>query len=282
MKSDLEESLRKANHKCHEFSSKIEELTKSYEKRVQEVHRLKHTVSEVECERDELHHSLEELKWKAEENNSKWEDAEDRCGKWKLKWEHSDRESPSIREEIRLFRAEKTELRETKAKKVEELRVALVEKDRISADFHAEGKKAEEHHRKISLLQETIRRHEASIKERTESIRVLHERVENLGTERDDARGKCGDLTIEVEQLQASVTSLTTEITVIQEKQDAVCEQLSECETRYEEQMSEQMRAHAKSSSSGGDRTVRHFFSRTSTSNDAVHGSSHHISAIEE
>ncbi|KAK8096319.1 uncharacterized protein PG998_014187 [Apiospora kogelbergensis] len=30
-KSELDESLRKANHECDEFSSKIEEWTKSYE-----------------------------------------------------------------------------------------------------------------------------------------------------------------------------------------------------------------------------------------------------------
>ncbi|KAK7997219.1 hypothetical protein PG989_005259 [Apiospora arundinis] len=354
VKSELDESLRKANHKCHESSSKIEELTKSYEKKVHEVHRLKQTVSEFECERDELQHSMEELKRKADERHSKWEDAEDRCGKWKLKYEHSERESASIHEEIRHFEAEKIELRETISKKVEELRVTIIEKDRISADFHAEHKKAEEHYRKINLLQETIRRHETNIKERTESVRTLHERLERLETERDDARGKCGDLTIEVEQLHASVISLKAEMTVIHEKHESVCEQLRESESRYEEvcvtmaeyteghsaefeyevttlrtmlrearehkekaieartssdrerdeaiiryeekcreleryeeQMSEQKRAQAKSSGSGGGggRTVRRLFSRSSViSNDAFDGSGsgQHITCIEE
>ncbi|KAK8869417.1 HOOK domain containing protein [Apiospora arundinis] len=336
VKSELDESLRKANHKSHELSSKIEELTKSYEKKVQEAHKLKQTFSKVEYEKDELHHTLEELKRKADERQSKWEDAEDRCSKWKIKWDQSERELASVREEIRHFEVEKTELRETMSKKVEELRITIVEKDRINSDFHTERKKSEEHTRKISLLQETIRRHEAIIKERTESIRGFHQRVECIEAERDGARSKCGDLTIEIEQLQASITSLKDEITAVNEKHDAVYEKLRESEARYEEvcvtmseyteghgdfeyeistlrtmlreareqkekaiearnsadherddaiaryeeQMSEQMRAQAKSSSSGG-RTVRRFFSRSSTSNEILNGSSKQISGIE-
>lgn len=346
VKSELDESLRKANHKSHELSSKIEELTKSYEKKVQEAHKLKQTFSKVEYEKDELHHTLEELKRKADERQSKWEDAEDRCSKWKTKWDQSERELASVREEIRHFEVEKTELRETMSKKVEELRITIVEKDRINSDFHTERKKSEEHTRKISLLQETIRRHEAIIKERTESIRGFHQRVECIEAERDGARSKCGDLTIEIEQLQASITSLRDEITAVNEKHDAVYEKLRESEARYEEvcvtmseyteghgdfeyeistlrtmlreareqkekaiearnsadherddaiaryeekcreleryeeQMSEQMRAQAKSSSSGG-RTVRRFFSRSSTSNEILNGSSKQISGIE-
>ncbi|KAK8080515.1 hypothetical protein PG997_008333 [Apiospora hydei] len=342
MKSELDESLRKANHRGNEFSTKIEELTKSHEKKVQEVHKLKQTVSKIEYEKDELHQSLEDLKRKADERHSKWEDAEDRCGKWKVKWEHSERESASIREEVRHFEAEKTELREALSKKVEELRLVITEKDRVNGDFHAERKKSEEHHRKITLLQETIRRHEASIKERTESIRSLHERVERLEIERDGARSKCGDLTIEIEQLRASIASLKVEITAAHEEHDVACEKLRESEARYEEacvtmseyteghgnfeyevttlrtmlreareqkekaiearnsadherdasiaryeekcrelerfeeQMSEQMRAQASSSSSGGSRTVRRFFSRSSTSNEMLRSSASH------
>ena len=346
VKSELDESLRKANHKCHEFSSKFEELTKTNEKRVQELHQFKQTVSKVEYEKDELHHSLEELKRKADERHSKWEDAEDRSGKWKLKWEQSERELGSIREEIRHFEVEKSELRETLKKKAEELRVVIVEKDRISADFHTERKKSEEHHRKINLLQETIRRHEASIKERTESIRAFHERIERIETERDGARSKCGDLKIEIEQLHTSITTLKAEVTAVNEKHDGAVERLRESEARYEEmcvtmteyteghgefeyeittlrtmlreareqkekaiearnsadherdeaisryeekcreleryeeQMSEQMRAQAKSSmsASGGSRTVRRFFSRSSMSNEMLNGSNRQAS----
>ncbi|KAK8127639.1 hypothetical protein PG984_008747 [Apiospora sp. TS-2023a] len=249
VKSELDESLRKANHKCHEFSSKFEELTKTNEKRVQELHQFKQTVSKVEYEKDELHHSLEELKRKADERHAKWEDAEDRSGKWKLKWEQSERELTSTREEIRHFEVEKTELRENMKKKVEELRLVIVEKDRISADFHTERKKSDEHHRKINLLQETIRRHEASIKERTESIRAFHERIERIETERDGARSKCGDLKIEIEQLHTSITTLKAEVTALNEKHDAATEQLLESEARYEEMcvtMSEYTEGHGE------------------------------------
>lgn len=234
-KGEFEEELRKCHHKYSDLSLRLEEMTEKFEKKEREVTILKESVTKLEYERQELHVRIEELKRKLEEKRCGWEDAEDRCGKWKLKWEHSEREIASIREDIRIIESEKSELTTTIAKIREEIRVLIIEKDRLSDEYHHECRKSEEHHRKVISLQESLRRVETTVKEKTESIHTLNERIERIESERDDARGRCEHLSMEIEQLQTSVVSLKAEISLTVEKHDDVCNKLRECESRYDE-----------------------------------------------
>jgi len=234
-KGEFEEGLRKCNHRNDELTRKVKELTESYEKKVREVYELQETVSKTKYENEELHREVKELRRQLEEEHIRWEDAEDRCGKWKLKWEHSEREIISIREEVRLIEIEQTELRETITKKTEELRLVIIEKERIQEDYHDACKKAEESHRQVLILQESIRRTESILKEKTELVHTLHERIERIECERDESRSKCNDLSIELSELQTSIVSLKLEIETVTEERENVREKLRECETRYEE-----------------------------------------------
>jgi chromosome segregation ATPase len=137
-KGEFEENLRKYNHKCDEYARKLEEITDKYEKKTREVHKLKESHSMLEYEKEELHQKVDELKRLVEEKHARWEDAEDRCGKWKLKWEHSEREIISLREQLRVVEADKIDLRETITKVREEIRILTVEKERLSEDYHHE------------------------------------------------------------------------------------------------------------------------------------------------
>lgn len=226
-KEELTEKLRKCNHRCDDYSHTVEEMKIKYEKKVREVLQLKEVITELECERDELRRRVDE-------KHCKWEDAEDRCGKWKSKYEHSEREVISIREQLRVAETERTELHESLTKIREEMRVLVIEKQRVCDDHHHECTRSEERHRKIIVLQESLRRVESSLKEKSEAVHSLTERLERVVCERDEAQSRCADLAIEIEHFEASIVSLKAEIVVVTEKHDGACEKLRECEARYE------------------------------------------------
>lgn len=213
----------------------MKELTESCEKKVREAHELHETVAKTKYENEELHQKVKELSHQLEEEHSRWEDAEDRCGKWKLKSEHSEREAVSVRDDIRLIEIEQTELRETITKKTEELRHVIIERERIEGDYHDACKNAEENHRQVLIVQETLRRTESLLKEKTELVHTLHERIEHIERERDEARGKFREASIEVSQLQTSIVSLKLEIATVTEERESAHEKLRDCEARYEE-----------------------------------------------
>ncbi|TVY81060.1 hypothetical protein LSUE1_G009223 [Lachnellula suecica] len=234
-KGELEEGLRKCHHRCDELKRKVKEITESYERKVREVHELKETVTKTKYENEELHQTIKELRRQYDDEHCRWEDAEDRCGKWKLKWEHSEREVRSVKEEISRIEVEKTELHETVIKKSEELRQVTIEKERFEENYHDECKKFGESHRLVLALQESMRRTETTIREKTETIHTLHERIERIECERDEVRQKCSDLSVELSQFQSSIVSLKLEIETVTEQRESFCHQLHECETRYEE-----------------------------------------------
>ncbi len=233
--SEFEERLRRSNHKQHELTRKLEETTEKYEKSAREVHKLKESSSRLEYEREELHQKVEELKRKLEETHGRWEDAEDRCGKWKLKWEHCEREIVTVRDELKVVETEKTKLVETVTKTREEIRLLVIDKERLAKDHHHACGQAEEHRRRIIVLQESLRRAESSLKEKTEQYLSLTERFERVESERDDLRHRCGDATVELEKLQASSIALAAELAIMVEKHESVTKRLHECEASYQE-----------------------------------------------
>ncbi|CAO2656415.1 Nn.00g052180.m01.CDS01 [Neocucurbitaria sp. VM-36] len=245
-KGELEDTVRKCNHRCDELKRKVKELTESFEKKKHELtetiekkkhelHETKETLSKVKYEKEELYQKVKELRRELEEEHCRWEDAEDRCGKWKLKWEHCDREITSLQEELRVIEIEQTELRETITKKTEEHRRLVIEKKRLEKDYHGKCTESEDRHREILVLQESLRRSETTIKEKTELIHTLHERIERLTRDRDDARTKSSDLEISLSTLQTTLVSLTLDLETTISERESLREKYHECQTRYEE-----------------------------------------------
>jgi predicted nucleic acid-binding Zn-ribbon protein len=208
----MEEDLRKSRHRYDECERKRIEITEKYEKKVREVTKIQESLKRVETERDELYHKIEHLQREIDAKCADWEDAEDRCGKWKLKFEHCERELVSIREKIRTLEIERTELRESVTKIREEHRLVVIERDQLKEDYHNECKKSAEHHRKILVLQESLRRTETTVKELREEVHTLTEKIVRIESERDAAVHRCGDLDIELGELKASVVKLKLEI----------------------------------------------------------------------
>ncbi|KAH7371300.1 hypothetical protein BKA66DRAFT_379786, partial [Pyrenochaeta sp. MPI-SDFR-AT-0127] len=245
-KGELEDRVRKCNHRNDELKRKVKELTESFEKKKHELtetiekkkhelHEATETLSKVKYEKEELHQKVKELKHELEEEHSRWEDAEDRCGRWKLKLEHSEREITSLTEELRVVQIEQTELRETVTKKTEEYRRLVIEKKQIEKDYHGKCKESEDRHRELLMIEESLRRSESTLKEKTELIHSLHERIERIERDRDEARGRCGDLEIELSAVQTSIVSLKIEIETITADRNKFREKFYECERKYEE-----------------------------------------------
>jgi chromosome segregation ATPase len=110
-----------------------------------------------------------------------------------------------------------------------------MEKERLQNDYYSICKKAESSQRQILVLQESLRRTESTLKEKTELIHSLHERIERIEGERDEAQHKCGTLSTEVSELQTSIVSIRLELEVATEERESFREKFQECETRYEE-----------------------------------------------
>jgi chromosome segregation ATPase len=231
----MEEDLRKCRHRYDECERKRIEITEKYEKKVREVTKIQESLKRVETERDEIYHKIEHLQREIDAKCSDWEDAEDRCGKWKLKYEHCERELTSIRERIRTVESERTELRESISKIREEHRLIVIERDQLKEDYHNECKKSAEHHRKILMLQESLRRTESTLKEVREEVHSLTEKIMRIQTERDSAVHRCSDLDIELGELRASVMKLKLEITTLTQARDRVCEELDSWKHKYEQ-----------------------------------------------
>lgn len=234
-KGELEEDLKKCNHRNDEQKRKLKDISESYEKKVREVHELQESIAKIRFESEESHHKAKELQRQLEEEHCRWEDAEERCGKWKLKWEHSAQEIISIREEVQAIGSEQNELRETITRKTEELRRIAIEKEHIEEESHDACGKAEDSHRQVLVLQETLRRTETTLHEKTEMIHTINERIERIDCERDEARTKCSDLSAELSQLQSTVVSLKLEVETTTAERESISAKLRDCEARYEE-----------------------------------------------
>lgn len=195
-----------------ESSRELIEITEKYEKKVREVSTYEETITKVKIERDELYHKIEHFQREIKAKACGWEEAEVRCGKWKLKYEHYEREIKSLYEKIKIVETERTELHESVTKIREEHRLIVIERDQLKEDYHHECKKAADSHRKIIVLQESLRRTESTLKEVREEVHRMTERIERIESERDAALQRCSDFSIEITELKQSITVLNTEI----------------------------------------------------------------------
>ncbi|KAK1997002.1 hypothetical protein LX36DRAFT_579348 [Colletotrichum falcatum] len=243
---ELEDSLRKIEHRHDEIRRKYKELEELYEKRKHELKELHETVTRARNEKDEavtavrhekeeLEQYIEKLKREIEEEHGRCEDAEDRCGKWKLKWEHSQREIVSVREEISRIEMAQTEMRETISKKSEELRVLVTEKKRLQEEGERARGRADDNHRQLLLVQETLSHTEALLKKAQEETHAKTERIERLELDHGLARGQVEKLEAEVHAHQTAVASLKMEVDGLNTQCGALRDKCHEWEQKCED-----------------------------------------------
>ncbi|KZL87236.1 hypothetical protein CI238_10869 [Colletotrichum incanum] len=243
---ELEDSLRKVEHRHDEIKRKYKELEELYEKRKHELKELHETivrvktekeeaVTKIRHEKEELEQHIERLKREIEEEHGRCEDAEDRCGKWKLKWEHSDREITSVREEISRIEIAQSELRETITKKSEELRVLIIEKKRIQEEGERATGRADDNHRQLLLVQETLSHTESLLKKTQEEIHTKTERIERLELDYGLAKSQVEKLEMEVHAHQSLVANLKIEVDDLNGQCGILKEKCHDWERKYED-----------------------------------------------
>ncbi|KAI8279575.1 hypothetical protein K4K60_005455 [Colletotrichum sp. SAR11_57] len=249
--SELEERLRKHEHRHEEIRRKNKELEDRLEKKQLEIKefqevitRAEQRVTKVRHEKTELEQHIEKLKRDIIKEHSCWEEAEDRSSKWKLKWEHSEREIVSLREDVSRVEIIQTELRETITKKIEEIRVLQLEKKRVEEESGRHSGRADDIHRQLVIVQETLSHTESTLSKTQEEIHSKTERIERLQLEFNTAKTKIKDYEIEIKShkslaatLQVEVESLTTECGSLKQKcrdwegrYEDVCESVTEYE----------------------------------------------------
>ncbi|KAK1634545.1 hypothetical protein BDP81DRAFT_324793 [Colletotrichum phormii] len=245
-RGELEDHIRKCDHKYDELKRKYKETEELYEKKKSELKEQQETVIRVKNEREEaitkirnekeeLQQHIIRLKRELEEEHCRWEEAEDSCGRWKLKWEHCDREIISLREEISRIEITRTELRETITKKTEELRVLIIEKKRLKDEGERAVGRANENHRQLLLVQETLSHTETILKKSQEETHTKTERIERLDCDLGDARKQVEKLQIEIESHQSVSAVLKIEVETLNNRCGALKAKCHEWEVRYEE-----------------------------------------------
>ncbi|GKT77483.1 hypothetical protein ColTof4_09906 [Colletotrichum tofieldiae] len=243
---ELEDSLRKVEHRHDEIKRKYKELEELYEKRKHELKELHETVTRVKTEKEEavtnirhekeeLEQHIERLKREIEEEHGRCEDAEDRCGKWKLKWEHSEREIISVREEISRIEITQSELRETISKKSEELRVLIIEKKRIQEEGERATSRADDNHRQLLLIQETLSHTESLLKKTQEEVHTKTERIERLELDYGLAKSQVEKLEMEIHAHQSLVADLRIEVDDLNGQCGTLKEKCHDWERKYED-----------------------------------------------
>jgi len=232
---ELEDSLRKVEHRHDEIKRKYKELEELYEKRKYEVKELHETITRVRTEKEEFEQCIERLKREIEEEHGRCEDAEDRCGKWKLKWEHSEREIISVREEISRIEMIQTEMRETISKKSEELRVLVIEKKRLQEEGERASGRADDNHRQMLLVQETLSHTESLLKKTQEEVHTKTERIERLELDYGLAKGQVEKLEMEIHTHQSIVANLKIEVDSLNGQCGTLKEKCHDWEQKYED-----------------------------------------------
>jgi len=234
-RDELEERLRKCGHREEDLERKLKESHESYEKKEHEVRELTETTTKIKYEREQIHKEVKDLRHQVDEVHRKWDHAEAECRRWRSKFEQCESELASIREEFRSLEVEHREVRETITKTSEEVRRLKIEKEELEERYHGKCKEVDEHHREILVLQQTILRHESTIKEKLEIIHSLHERIERVEGERDEACSKRDILAIELSEVQSTIISINLQIESMKKEREGLREKLHECETRYEQ-----------------------------------------------
>jgi chromosome segregation ATPase len=245
-RSELEDRLCRCYYSEEELKRKVKELTKSYEKKKHKLteslekkkhklHEVKEKLSKTRHEKEELQEKVKKLEEELHEKHCHWDNAEERCGKWKLEWEDCHREYTSLNEEYQRIEIERTELQKTVTTKTEEHQVLLIEKKHVEKEFHDKCKECKDLHREIVVLKDLIRCFKSTIKEKSELIHTLHERIERVERNRDKAHRRCKGLEVELSSLRSTIISLKVDIETMTTERDAIYEKCRDFKCKYKE-----------------------------------------------
>ncbi|KAI4623652.1 hypothetical protein J4E80_003464 [Alternaria sp. BMP 0032] len=234
-KDRLHEELKRAKSRVDETTREYTELTERHDRVQRELHKLKETVRIIETERDDHALTIDNLRREVKAKVQGWEESDARANEFSLKYEHIKREVVSVKEKLRDVELERTELRDAIDRSREDHRLVVIERDQVKQDLHDEHRKVEDGHRRINILEDSLRRAELTITEIKSEIHTLTERNKVLYREGEDSRGKHGHLTGEISSLQEKLVIFQTEITNLKYARDRAHSDLNAWKHKYEE-----------------------------------------------
>jgi chromosome segregation ATPase len=227
-KDRLHEDIKRAKIRADEASRDLIELTERHD-RVQRDHtKLKENVREVESERDDYALTIDNLRREVKAKAVGWEEADARYAEVNLKYEHIKREVISTKEKLRDVELERTELRDSIDRSREEHRLIVIERDQLKEELQDERRKVADGHRRVSVLEESLRRAELTITEVRAEVTNLTERNKVISREGEDGRTKHGHLAREIGDLKDKLVIFQAEIRTLTESRDRAYRDLND------------------------------------------------------
>ena len=234
-KDRLQEELKRAKVRAEEASRDLIELTERHDRTQREHTKVKETLRTIETERDDHTLTIENLRREVKAKSIGWEEADSRHAEVNLKYEHIKREVIATKEKLRESELEHTELRNSIDRAREEHRLTIVERDQLKEDLQDEHRKVADSHRRVSALEETLKRAELTATEARSEIHNLTERNKVLVREGEDGRTKQGHFTREISDLKDKLVIFQAEIRTLTEARDRAYKDLNDWKHKYEE-----------------------------------------------
>ncbi|KAH3906189.1 hypothetical protein HBI56_197710 [Parastagonospora nodorum] len=234
-KDRLQEELKRAIVRAEEVSRDLIELTERHDRTQREHTKVKENLRIIETERDDQALTIENLRREVKAKSIGWEEADSRHAEVNLKYEHIKREVIATKEKLREFELEHTELRNSIEGSREELRLTIIERDQLKEDVQDERRKVADGHRRVSALEETLKRAELTATEARSEIHTLTERNKVLVREGEDGRTKHGHFTREISDLKDKLVIFQAEIRTLTEARDRAYKDLNDWKHKYEE-----------------------------------------------
>lgn len=234
-KDRLQEELKRAKARAEEASRDLVELNERHDRVQREHTKIKETIRVVETERDDLALTIENLRREVKAKALGWEEADARHAEVNLKYEHIKREVITTKEKLRDVELERTELRDSIDRSREEHRLVIIERDQLKEDLADERRKVADGHRRVSVLEESLRRAELTATEVRSEVSTLTERNKVLVREGEDHRSKHGHLSREIGDLKDKLVIFQAEIRTLTEARDRAYRDLNDWKHKYEE-----------------------------------------------
>jgi chromosome segregation ATPase len=234
-KDRLQEDLKRAKIRADEAIHDLNQLTERHDRVQRDHHKIKDIVRAVETERDEYALLVENLRREVKTKSVGWEEADSRFAEVNLKYEHIKREVVSAKEKLRDVELERNELRDSIERSREEHRLIIIERDQFKEDIVDERKKLGDSHRRVSVLEESLRRAELTLSEVRSEIHTLTERNKLLSRESEDGRSKHGHFVTEIEELKNKLLIFQAEIRTLTDARDRAYKDLNDWKHKYEE-----------------------------------------------
>jgi chromosome segregation ATPase len=234
-KDRLHEDIKRSKIRADEASRDLIELTERHDRVHRDHTKLKETVREIETERDDFALTIENLRREVKAKSAGWEEADARHAEVNLKYEHIKREVIATKEKLRDVELERTELRDSVDRSREEHRLVIIERDQLKEDIQDERRKVAEGHRRVSVLEESLRRAELTVTEVRFEVTTLTERNKVISREGEDGRTKHGHLAREIGDLKDKLVIFQAEIRTLTEARDRAYRDLNAWKHKYEE-----------------------------------------------